>query len=149
VRNEQESIMRNTILLAALLAAGAGAHAESDAPSKGSNDCVFVRSIHDFRPLDREHVVIWAPGRRDAYLVELAGASSDLRLAHRLAVVDRNGDGQVCGYGMDRIIDPDSSITHSATIIGMTRLDPERIAQLEAQYNVRLTRKSDKQENKG
>lgn len=134
--------MRKTALFIAILIANAGAHATSESRSSSSNECVFVRSIQGFKPLDRNHLVIWSPGRQDAYLVRLAGSSPDLRFAHRLAFVDRNRDGRLCGYGMDRIATTDSAFPHPATIIGMTRLDEERIAELEAQYDVRLTRKS-------
>lgn len=134
-------IVRHILLFCGLLAAALGAHAASDASKKpSSNECVFVRSIHDFKALDRNHLVIWAPGRRNAYLVETAGGASDLKFAHRLALVDRNGDGRLCGYGMDRIVVADFSYPFPATVMGVTRLDAQRIAQLEEKYNVRLTR---------
>ena len=49
----------------------------------------------------------------------------------------------LCGYGMDRIVVADSSAAFRtpSTILGMTRLDDAGIAQLEEQYDVRLTRK--------
>ncbi|MGH8177369.1 MAG: DUF6491 family protein [Steroidobacter sp.] len=136
--------MRKAFLLISALTACAGANADQRA---SSNECVFARSITDFKPLDRNHLVIWSPGRRNAYLVELAMPLPELRFAHRLAVVDRNRDGRLCGYGMDRIIVGDSSFQHPATIAGMTRLDEGRIAALEAQYDVRLTRKRAASEN--
>jgi hypothetical protein len=141
-----ECIMRKAryaLLAAAALTFATGASAANDAPrlSRG-DDCVFIRTINDFRPLDRNRLVIWAPGRRNAFLVELAGGAPDLRFAHRLAVVDRNGDGRLCGFGMDRIVIPDSHMPMPATIIGMSRLDDTDIARLEAEYDVRLTRRT-------
>jgi hypothetical protein len=68
----------------------------------------------------------------------------ELKFANRIAVVDRNHDGMVCGYGMDRIIVADSSAAGfrtPSTILGMHRLDDTELAQLEQQYNVQLTRK--------
>jgi hypothetical protein len=136
-------MMRKTAMFLGLMAACAGAGAAADKPAAASsNECVFVRSIQDFKPLDRNHLVIWSPGRRNAYLVKLAGSTSDLRFAHSLAVIDRNRDGRLCGYGMDRIVVADLSFPHSATVLGMTRLNEERIAALEEQYDVRLTRKT-------
>ena len=145
--------MKNALLFAAALAAAgigldasASAHAstESDKSRAGKNDCVFARTVNDFKVLDRNKMVIWAPTRSKAYLVELSMPMPELKFANRIAVVDRNHDGMLCGYGMDRIIVADStasSLRTPATIMGMTRLDDAALAQLEQQYDVRLTRK--------
>src|SRR5688572_12458813 len=143
--------MKHVLMLAAALTAaasidlGASATAQATAATNttraSNNDCVFVRSIYDFKALDRNNLVIWAPSRSKAYLVELAMPLPELRFANRLALVDRNHDGMLCGYGMDRIVVADSSFALPSTILGMTRLDSEGIAQLEQKYDVRLTRK--------
>jgi hypothetical protein len=136
--------MKNTLLFAALAAAGIGSGANADAATTtraGKNECVFTRAIHDFKPLDRNKMVIYGPGRR-AYLVELSMPVPELKFANRLAFVDRDHNGMLCGYGMDRIVVADSlAFRTPSTILGMTRLDDAGIAQLEEQYDVRLTRK--------
>ena len=106
--------MKNTLLFAAIVAAagiGIGASADASATSTraSKNDCVWTRSINDFTALDRNKVVIWGPGRR-AYLVELSMPLPELKFANRLAFVDRNHDGMLCGFGMDRIVVADSSV---------------------------------------
>ena len=138
--------MKNTFMFAAALAAagisiGASANA-STSTHAGKNDCVFTSSIHDFKPLDHNKMVIFGPGRK-AYLVELSMPLPELKFANRLAFVDRNHDGMLCGYGMDRIVVADSGIGFRtpSTILGMQRLDDAGLAQLEEQYDVRLTRK--------
>jgi hypothetical protein len=138
----------NKILVSAVLAigmgAGACAHAAANKTSHANqNECVFTRTIYDFKPLDRNKMVIWAPTRSKAYLVELSMPMPELKFANRLAFVDRNHDGMLCGYGMDRIVVADSStaLRTPATIMGMKRLDDTELAQLEQQYDVRLTRK--------
>ena len=141
--------MKNVLLFAAVglcLGSGASAHAAaaSGTSRAGTNDCVFSRSIHDFKVLDRNKLVIWAPTRSRAYLVELSMPLPELKFANSIAVVDRNHDGMLCGYGMDRIIVADSSAAGfrtPSTILGMKRLDDAALAQLEQQYDVRLTRK--------
>lgn len=139
--------MKNAFMLAALVAAGidlvgAKAQATTDSTSRaGKNECVFTRSIYDFKALDRRNLVIWAPSRSKAYLVELGMPLPELKFASRLALVDRNHDGMLCGYGMDRIVVADSSFAQPSTIMGMTRLDADGLAQLEEKYDVRLTRK--------
>lgn len=138
--------MKNTFMFAAALAAAGiaiGASADASTSSHaGKNDCVFTSAINDFKPLDRSKMVIFGPGRK-AYLVELSMPLPELKFANRLAFVDRNHDGMLCGYGMDRIIVADSGIglRTPSTILGMQRLDGAGLAQLEQQYDVRLTRK--------
>ena len=67
----------------------------------------------------------------------------ELKFANTIAFVDRNHDGMLCGYGMDRIVAVDSGpgFRTPATVLGMKRLDDAALAQLEQQYDVRLTRK--------
>ena len=143
--------MKNTfVFAAALAAAGIAIAASANASTStsmstghaGKNDCVFTSAIHDFRPLDHNKMVIYGPGRK-AYLVELSMPLPELKFANRLAFVDRNHDGMLCGYGMDRIVVADSGIGFRtpSTILGMQRLDDAGLAQLEQQYDVRLTRK--------
>ena len=138
--------MKNTVLFAALaigMTMGVGAHATAaNDKSRNDNECVFARTIYDFNPLDRNKVVIWAPTRSKAYLLELSMPMPELKFANRVAFVDRNHDGMLCGYGMDRLIVADSSpgFRTPATIMGMKRLDDTELAQLEQQYNVKLTR---------
>lgn len=138
--------MKSSLVFAAVLAAlglGAGASANAAATRASKNDCVFTRSIYDFKALDRNNLVIWAPSRSKAYLVELSMPLPEIKFANRLAFVDRNHDGMLCGYGMDRIVVADSSAAFRtpSTILGMTRLDDAGIAQLEEKYDVRLSRK--------
>jgi uncharacterized protein DUF6491 len=133
------------IALAMSMAAGAGAQASTatDTAHAGKNECVFARTIHDFKVLDRNKMIIWAPTRSKAYLVELSMPMPELKFANTIAVVDRNHDGMLCGYGMDRIVAVDSSpgFRTPATVLGMKRLNDTDLAQLEQQYDVRLTRK--------
>ena len=139
--------MKNALMFAvALAAAGIGlgatsAQATTSSARSGKNECVFTRSIYDFKALDRNNLVIWAPSRSKAYLVELSMPLPELKFASRLALVDRNHDGMLCGFGMDRIVVADSSFAQPSTIMGMSRLDAAGLAQLEEKYDVRLTRK--------
>jgi hypothetical protein len=141
--------MKNALVFAAVamsMAAGASAPAvaSTDTSSRaGKNDCVFARTINDFKVLDRNKMIIWAPTRSRAYLVELSMPMPELKFANTIAFVDRNHDGMLCGYGMDRIVAVDSSpgFRSPATVMGMKRLNDADLAQLEQQYDVRLTRK--------
>ena len=137
--------MKNTLVFAAVVAAAGiaiGASADAATTRAGKNECVFTSAIRDFRPLDRNKMVIYGPGRK-AYLVELSFPVPELKFANRLAFVDRDHNGMLCGYGMDRIVVADSSVSfrRPSTILGLQRLDDAGLAQLEQQYDVRLTRK--------
>src|ERR1043165_3330159 len=50
-------------------------------PPLRGNDCVFFRSVYDWKELDANNLVIWAPGRRDAYHVYLTIPLYDLKFA--------------------------------------------------------------------
>jgi hypothetical protein len=140
--------MKNALVFAAVaMSMAAGASAPADASTNtshaGNNECVFARTINNFKVLDRNKMIIWAPTRSRAYLVELSMPMPELKFANTIAFVDRNHDGMLCGYGMDRIVAVDSGpgFRTPATVMGMKRLNDTDLAQLEQQYDVRLTRK--------
>jgi hypothetical protein len=131
-----------TLSMAAVASAPALASTDTSSHA-GKNECVFARTINDFKVLDRNKMIIWAPTRSRAYLVELSMPMPELKFANTIAFVDRNHDGMLCGYGMDRIVAVDSGpgFRTPATVMGMKRLNDTDLAQLEQQYDVRLTRK--------
>ena len=141
--------MKNALVFAAVamsMAAGASAPAVASTDTSshaGKNECVFARTINNFKVLDRNNMIIWAPTRSRSYLVELSMTMQELKFANTIAFVDRNHDGMLCGYGMDRIVAVDSSpgFRTPATVLGMKRLNDADLAQLEQQYDVRLMRK--------
>ena len=114
-----------------------------------SNACTWFSSIDDWRELDDRNLIVWV-SRKEFYHVELSMPLFDLSSASSIAFVDHNRDGRLCGYGMDEIVVPRSTIFGSSTIMGMTRLDDAGLAQLAEQYHVKLNvRKSkDKAESK-
>jgi len=125
-----------------LLAAMAGAQATSaTASKKDGNACVFISTVGQYRALDQNNVVIWAPGRRDAYLVELSMPLFSLESAFQLAMIDRDHDGRLCGFSMDRIGVKDFGRPETSSIRSMTRLDDAGLTQLEEKYQVQLRRK--------
>jgi hypothetical protein len=131
--------MLKALLLAIGTIAAAGAVASSRAPdSSDGNACVFFRTVDDYRALDKNKLIIWAPGRRSAYLVEIGMPLFDLTWSNRLAFVDTNRDGRLCGFGMDRIVTGDTSFPQWSTITSMKPLDEPALAQLEEQYHVSL-----------
>jgi hypothetical protein len=137
-----------TILIALCMIGAVGiAHAEAarnpdPMPGAPKDECVFVRNITNWRVLDRRHVVLFTANRSRAYLAELGAPSSDLTHAFKVAFVDRDGDGQLCGRSLDKIQAVGSLVPQPATIMGLTRLDDTGLQKLETHYGVKLRRKS-------
>jgi len=64
------------------------------------SDCIWIRSIRDYRPLDDQTLLIWAVSRK-LYLVRLMQRSMDMRSTIGMSVISR--DEQLCPYGGDRL----------------------------------------------
>jgi hypothetical protein len=114
-------------------------------PDAPKDECVFIRNISSWRVLDSRNVVLFIANARRAYLAQLSPPSSDLTHAFNVAFIDRDGDGQLCGRSLDKVHAAGSLVELPATIASMTRLDEAGLQELEARYDVKLTRmKGDK-----
>jgi hypothetical protein len=135
--------MKRLVLLSTLIAASVGLANATSATSdkKIGNECVFMSSVGNYRVLDNNNLVIWAPGRRNAYLVELSFPLFSLDSSFQMAMIDRDHDGRLCGSGFDRIGVRDFGHPETASIRSMTRLDDAGIVQLEEKYKVQLKSK--------
>ncbi len=142
--------MKTALLVASTIAALATAWAETATnpdpmPGASKDECVFVRNISNWRVLDTRNVVLYAPNERRAYLMQLGAPISDLESSFKVAFIDRDSNGQLCGRGFDKVQGVGSPVRQPATpITGLTRLDEAGLQVLEAQYNVTLTRKKDR-----
>ena len=128
-------------VVALALASAPLSAAETPAAKKDDNSCIFAGTINDWRGLDSRNLVIWAPNSHIAYHVTLGFSLTDLRSTETLAVIDSNGDGRLCGYGMDQIVITSGPYPEKATITGMTKLDDAALAELGDKYKVNLVRK--------
>lgn len=137
-------MLKALILAAGVLTATTAMASSRAAQTSNGNACVFFRTVHDYRPLDKHKLVVWGPGRKSAYLVELSMPLTDLNWTDQLALVDSNHDGQLCGFGMDRVVIGDTNFPQWSTIMSMKPLDEPALAQLEQQYNVSLLPKKKK-----
>jgi len=73
----------------------------ADKPSKYfGTDCILIRTIRDYSPLDNMHLFITGAGKR-TYFVALARPSYDMRGSGSLRVESR--DEQLCSFGGDAI----------------------------------------------
>jgi len=71
-----------------------------DIDYRGS-DCISIRTIRDYQPLDNRNLLIKAGGKR-TYFVTLAISSFEMRSSFRLGV--ESTDSWLCPYGGDRIV---------------------------------------------
>ncbi|MCI0479744.1 DUF6491 family protein, partial [Candidatus Uhrbacteria bacterium] len=68
---------------------------------KGTSDCVSESLVSGFNALDDRHLLLYGSGSRRVFLVEISPACFDLKYRNTLAVVDGDGNGQICGFGRD------------------------------------------------
>ncbi len=71
-----------------------------DLDLRGS-DCILIRTIRDYTPLDDRNLLIWGPARR-GYFVTLIRPAFGMRSSFRLGFSSR--DDQLCPYGGDAVV---------------------------------------------
>jgi len=94
------------------------------------SDCISIRTIRDYTPLDRSSLLIVGGGKRN-YLVTLISPSFELRSSFRLSFSSR--DSWLCPYGGDRIVF--GGLAHfESGIRSISRLTPEQTEDLLIRY---------------
>jgi Family of unknown function (DUF6491) len=95
-----------------------------------TSDCVFQSSISGFDAIDDRYVVLFASGRRKAYLAEITGGCFDIRYEHALAAVDGDRNGQICGFGRDSLAYERVGMVDSCRLLALEELSDERRIEL-------------------
>lgn len=88
-------------LLCVLLTLSSHADEDSDASDDlnyNGSDCIWIRSIRDYTPLDDKTLLIWG-GTRKPYYVRLVFPARDMSSAIGIGVDSR--DDRLCPYGGD------------------------------------------------
>ena len=124
-----------SIISIAALALGAIATGASGAENerRSYNDCFFARTLRDWRPLDNEHLILFANGRKP-YLVELAVPAFGLSFEFKIGVYDR--DGRICPYGGDSII-LEGLVHDRIPIRSIRRLSDSEFDEVLVEYGVK------------
>jgi hypothetical protein len=94
------------------------------------SDCISIRTIRDYTPLDNRNLLIEGAGRRN-YLVTLSMSSFELRSAFRMATQSR--DDWLCPYGGDRLVF-DGQVEGPVSIRSISRLTAEQTEDLLIKY---------------
>lgn len=121
-----------TLLLGACVATPSSERVS--AAARRDDDCMFTRSLRDWRPLDDQNLILFESGRHRAYHVELLRPAFGLRRDIMIGVFDR--DGRICPYGGDAII-VDGPMPDRVTIRSMKRLSDDELDALYVQYGIR------------
>jgi len=127
---------RAAMVALAVAAASAGGCASSRAPSAraaaplpGTDACVFIRNIYDWDVIDPTTMIVYAPQRKDAYLLKLFAPVPDLDFKQRVGFEDSNHNGQLCGFGNDLVVH-DEIGAQRTPIVAFRKLTPEQLRQL-------------------
>ncbi len=94
------------------------------------SDCISIRTIRDYTPLDDRNLIIEGAGRR-SYFVTLQVSSFELRSSHSMSFSSR--DEWLCPYGGDEIIFGSFS-QHGAGIWSISRVTAEQLEELLIRY---------------
>lgn len=99
----------------------------------GTPDCFLRRAASDFQVLDDRNVIVFAPGRADAYHVQVSLPLTDLRFADTLAFESRSS--RICGYAGDELVVASTgSSLRRASVTGVYRLEPAALDGLLARF---------------
>jgi hypothetical protein len=136
-----DKLVTGTALLASLgvllvslpAAAQAGKTKTKAAAAATYNDCMFARTLRDWRPLDDEHLLLFGPGHT-AYLVELVRPAIGLSFNISIGVYDR--DGNICPYGGDSIVIL-GPMRDRISIRSMKRLDDAELDEVYVKFGIR------------
>jgi hypothetical protein len=137
-----DNLMTRAALLAStaalLVGVSASVAAQTAKPARKAaapthSDCMFARSLRDWRPLDDEHLLLFGPGHT-AYLVELVRPAMGLSFNISIGVYDR--DGNICPYGGDGIV-VEGPIPERISIRSMQRLDDAELDEVYVRFGIR------------
>ena len=124
--------MKTTLLVLPLMALAACATSSDGAGDKPktyqarkmlrTSDCIFSTSINGFKALDDRYVILYGPGRNNAYLAELTPGCFAIRNTTALGTVDGDNNGQICGYGRDSLAYREFGRTEGCRIMSLEKL---------------------------
>ncbi len=95
----------------------------------GANQCIFFRTLYDWKPLNDSNLIVWAPSRNNPYLIQLDRRCSALRFTLSLGFYSR--DSNLCPLGGDSVVvDGGGGRAERCGIGGITKLTEESLQSL-------------------
>ena len=117
------------------LAGTARADSNADRPVRdldlNDSDCIWIRTIRDYRPLDSRNLLIYGSAKT-AYYVRLAHPTMDLRSSMRVGF--RSRDNQLCPYGGDQLVFVGGLADNAVSIRAISRLSKDQEEELLVRY---------------
>jgi Family of unknown function (DUF6491) len=99
------------------------------APWPGTDACVFISNVSDWDVIDATTMIVYAPLRKDAYLLKLFAPLPELNFKQRVGFEDSDHNGQLCGNG-DYLLIRDEVSSRRMPIVAFRKLTPEQAKQL-------------------
>ena len=84
------------LLLAGCATNGAGTPHVPPPPLPGTEACIFTVNLNDWTVIDNSTLIVYAPLRKDPYLVKLFAPIFDLQFRESLGFEDIEHNGQLC-----------------------------------------------------
>jgi hypothetical protein len=123
----------STALVITFAACAQTGQATRKQPEPVHNDCMFARTLRDWRPLDDEHLLLFGPGHT-AYLVQLVRPAIDLSFNDFIGVYDR--DGSICPFGGDAVV-IGGPMPERISIRSMQRLDDAQLDEVYVKFGIK------------
>jgi hypothetical protein len=118
-------LLYSSILLVSCAIKDGDSGADGDIDYRGS-DCISIRTIRDYTPLDNRSLLVEGSGKR-MYYVQLGMPSFDLRGSFRLGFESR--DDWFCPYGGDEIV-LDGMMNDRVSVRAISRISAEQADDL-------------------
>ena len=94
------------------------------------SDCILIRTIRDYTPLDDSNLLIWGAAKR-GYLVTLVRPAFGIRTSFRLGFSSR--DDQLCPYGGDSIVFGNLA-SDSIRVKSISRVNKEQAEEIQNRF---------------
>ena len=91
------------------------------------SDCISIRTIRDYKPLDSRNLLIYGSAKR-AYFVRLAHSSIEMRSSFQVGFSSR--DGRLCPYGGDSLVFGSSFSKESVNIRAISQISEDQAEDL-------------------
>jgi hypothetical protein len=97
-----------------------------------TNQCIFFRTLYDWKPLNNSNLIVWAPNRNSPYHIQLDRPCSGLKFAYSIGFTSR--DSRLCGFGGDSVlVESGGGRADRCPIGSITKLTEESLKSLLAQ----------------
>ena len=101
----------------------------------GRPSCFLRDTVHDFEVLDDRDLIVFAPGRANAYHVQVSPPDSGLRFVESLAFW--SSGSQICGFAGDSLITGRMGGPERLSVTGVWVLDQRALEGLENRFGKR------------